>query len=146
MNGDLSLNKDEPKTPICGIFPKKITLKADIVLQDGERIGSLLALFTPGHTSGSMSFIDTRNNALIAGDAFQTTGGLAVAGQIRPSFPFPAKGTWNKEVALESARKIQSYNPSLLTVGHGEILSQPFADISIAIAEAELNLKQEKNS
>lgn len=146
MNGDLSLNEDEPKTPIRGIFPKKITSKADILLQDGERIGSLQALFTPGHTPGSMSFIDTRNNALIAGDAFQTIGGLAVAGQIRPSFPFPAKGTWNKEIALKSARKIQSYNPSLLAVGHGEIVNQPHADISMAIAEAEQNLNQEKNS
>ncbi|MBV7505290.1 hypothetical protein KW850_08495 [Bacillus sp. sid0103] len=110
------------------------------MLQDGERIGSLLALFTPGQP-GSMSFIDTRNNALIAGDAFQTEGGLTVAGQIRPSFPFPAKGTWNKEIALESARKIKSYSPSILAVGHGEILSQPLGDLSIAIAEADLNLK-----
>jgi hypothetical protein len=77
-----------------------------------------------------MSFLDTRTNTLIAGDAFQTTGGLAVAGQIRPSFPFPAKGTWNEEIALEialeNARKIQSYRPSILAVGHGEILKQHF--------------------
>jgi glyoxylase-like metal-dependent hydrolase (beta-lactamase superfamily II) len=93
MQGDLSVYEDEPNTPIRGIFPKKNTLKADIFLHGGELIGSLLALFTPGHTPGSMSFIDTRNNALIAGDAFQTAGGLAVAGQIRQSFPFPALGT-----------------------------------------------------
>ncbi|KKI90657.1 metallo-beta-lactamase [Bacillus sp. SA1-12] len=146
MYGDISLNENEPKTQIRGIFPKKIISKADILLQDGERIGSLLALFTPGHTPGSMSFIDTRNNTLIAGDAFQTIGGLAVAGQMRPSFPFPAKGTWNNEIALESARKIQDSNPSILAVGHGEIVSQPLADITIAIAEADLNVKQEKNS
>lgn len=146
MNGDLSLNGAEPKTPIRGIFPKKIISKADILLQGGERIGSLLAIFTPGHTPGSMSFLDTRNNALIAGDAFQTSGGVAVAGQIRPSFPFPAKGTWNKVIALESARKIQGYSPSILAVGHGEILSQPLAAISMAIAEAELSIKQEKES
>lgn len=145
MYGDKSLNEDEPDTPIRGIFPENITSKADILLQDGERIGSLQAIFTPGHTPGSMSFIDTRNNTLIAGDAFQTKGDLAVAGQIRPSFPFPAKGTWNKEIALESARKIHSYNPSLLAVGHGEILSQPLVNISKVIAEAELNIKHEKN-
>ena len=123
---------------------KKITSKADIVLNDGESIGSLLALFTPGHTPGSMSFMDTRNNAMIAGDAFQTIGGLAVAGQIRPSFPFPAMGTWNKEILPEVLKYTQLQSISL--VGHGEILSQPLADISIAIAEAELNLKQEKNT
>jgi glyoxylase-like metal-dependent hydrolase (beta-lactamase superfamily II) len=140
MQGDLSVYEDEPNTPVRGIFPKKNTIKADIFLHGGELIGSLLALFTPGHTPGSMSFIDTRNNALIAGDAFQTAGGLAVAGQIRQSFPFPALGTWNKKIALESARKIQSYSPSLLAVGHGEILSQPMTAMSLAIAEAELNL------
>lgn len=145
MNGDLSLNVDEPKTPIRGIFPKNITSKTDIFPQEGEQIGSLLALFTPGYTPGSMSFMDTRNNAMIVGDAFQTVGGLAVAGQIRPSFSFPALGTWNKEIALESARKIQRYSPSLLAVGHGEILRQPLTDIPLAIAEAELSLKQEKN-
>ncbi|AZV42985.1 MBL fold metallo-hydrolase [Peribacillus asahii] len=146
MNGDLSLNGDEPQTPVRGIFPKKIISDIDLLLQDGERIGSLQALFTPGHTPGSMSFFDTRNKALIVGDAFQTEGGLAVAGQIRPSFPFPAKGTWSKEIALKSAQKIQSFKPPLLAVGHGEILSQPLTDISIAIAEAEQNLRQGKNN
>jgi len=72
MNGNLSIHEDEPKTPIRGIFPKKITSKADFLLQDGDHVSSLLAIFTPGHTPGSMSFLDTRNHALIAGDAFQT--------------------------------------------------------------------------
>lgn len=146
MNGDLSLYEDEPKTPIRGIFPKTNKSKADILFQGGERIGSLLALFTPGHTPGSMSFMDTRSSSLMAGDTFQTAGGLAVAGQIRPSFPFPALGTWNKKIALESARKIQSYRPSLLAVGHGELVSDPLAEISKAIAEAEFILEQEKDN
>lgn len=140
INGDLSIYDGEPNTPVRGIFPNKITSKIDILLQDNDRIGSLIAVRTPGHTPGSMSFIDTRSHGLIAGDAFQTEGGLAVAGQIRPSFPFPAKGTWSKEIALESARKILSYNPSLLAVGHGTLLSQPLAGISKAISEAEQNL------
>jgi len=68
-----------------------------------------------------------------------------VAGQMRPPFPFPAKGTWNKEIALESARKIHSFKPSLLAVGHGEIISQPISAIAIAITEAEQNVIAEKN-
>lgn len=96
IEGDLQLSEDEPNTPIRGIFPKNIITKADVLLQEGDRIGSLLAMFTPGHTPGSMSFLDTRNNALIVGDAFQTEGGIAVSGVVRPSFSFPALATWNK--------------------------------------------------
>lgn len=76
----------------------------DVLLQDGDRVGSLLAVASPGHTPGSVSFIDTWSNALIAGDAFQTLGGLAVSGRVKPLFPLPDMGTWSKEVALESAR------------------------------------------
>jgi glyoxylase-like metal-dependent hydrolase (beta-lactamase superfamily II) len=88
-----------------------------------------------------MAFLDTRNNALIAGDTFQTRGGIAVSGQIRPWFPFPAMATWNKQAALESARKLRGYHPSLLAVGHGRMLRQPGAAIDRAIAEAEQNLE-----
>jgi glyoxylase-like metal-dependent hydrolase (beta-lactamase superfamily II) len=141
MAGDRSLDPNEPDTLIRGAVPKKLKTRADILLQEGDRIGSLLAVATPGHTPGSMSFIDTRNNALIAGDAFQTRGGIAVSGQLRPWFPFPAMATWNKQVALESAHKIREYRPSLLAVGHGRVLKQPEFAIDRAIAEAEKNLK-----
>ncbi len=141
--GDMSLDPDEPDTPIRGIIPKNLKTQADVLLQEGDRIGSLLALSAPGHTPGSFVFLDTRNNALIAGDSFQTAGGIAVAGQLCPSFPFPAYGTWNKQSALESARKLRGYRPSLLAVGHGEMLKQPCADLDRAIAQAEYNLKHQ---
>lgn len=103
LEGDFTLDKDEPKTSIKGGFPKALKTRADILLQEGDRIGSLLALAAPGHTPGSMAFLDMRNGSLIAGDAFQTTGGIAVSGQLRLRFPFPAMATWNKRKALESA-------------------------------------------
>src|SRR5690606_31675869 len=61
-----------------------------------------------------MAFLDTRTGALIAGDAFQTKGGIAVAGQLRPGFPFPALATWHQRTALESAKKLGKHRPSLL--------------------------------
>ena len=84
---------------------------------DGDRVGSLLAIMTPGHTPGSMSFLDVRNKALIVGDAFQTRGGMAVSGQIKFWFPFPAMATWSKEISLQSAQKLSEYEPSLLAEG-----------------------------
>jgi glyoxylase-like metal-dependent hydrolase (beta-lactamase superfamily II) len=95
---------------------------------------------TPGHTPGSISFLDTRNQALIAGDAMQTRGGIAVSGQVRPFFPFPAFGTWNKELSLESVKKIADLKPSLLAVGHGEMIQNPVPFIQKAIRQAEKKL------
>lgn len=148
MTGDRTLDPTEADTPIRGGVPKKLKTRADVLLQNGDEIGSLLAVASPGHTPGSMAFLDTRNNVLIAGDAFQTRGGIAVSGQLRPWFPFPAMATWNKQAALESARKLRGYHPSLLAVGHGSMLKQPGAAIDHAIAEAEQNLdnKQERSN
>jgi len=140
LDGDFSLDADEPDTPVRGSFPKALKTRADILLDDGDRIGSLLAIASPGHTPGLMAFLDTRNGSLIAGDAFQTRGGIAVAEQMRPWFPFPAMATWNKEKALESARRLRACLPTLLAVGHGEMLQQPCAAMDRAIAEAERRL------
>ncbi|TCS96614.1 MBL fold metallo-hydrolase [Hazenella coriacea] len=141
MEGDLTLDVNETDTPIRGGVPKKLKTRADVLLQDGDQVGSLLVVATPGHTPGSMSFLDTRNKALIAGDAFQTRGGIAVSGQIRPWFPFPAFGTWDKKTSLESACKLYELQPSLLAVGHGSMLTQPEVEMKLAIDKAKQNLE-----
>lgn len=137
LAGDVSLDPGEPDTPIRGSVPKKLKTRTDILLADGDRIGSLLAVAAPGHTPGSMAYLDTRSRALIAGDAMQTRGGVAVSGQMKPWFPFPAMATWNKQSALESVRKLREHNPSLLAVGHGRMLMEPVAAMDRAIREAE---------
>ncbi|SDX39575.1 Glyoxylase, beta-lactamase superfamily II [Marininema mesophilum] len=139
LSGDRTLDEDEPKTPIQGGFTT-LTTTPDILLQEGTRIGSLLAIATPGHTPGSMAFIDTRNDAMIVGDAFHTRGGMAVSGTLRPLFPFPALATWNKEKAVESARHIRECTPSLLASGHGQMLKQPLVAIDHAISQATAHL------
>lgn len=142
MEGDRTLDPSEPNTPIRGGVPKKLKTRANILLNEGDRVGSLLSISTPGHTPGSMSFMDTRTKAIVTGDALQTRAGIAVAGKIQPFFPFPAFGTWNKDVAIESAEKIKAYNPSILAVGHGPMLSNPSDAIEKAITEAKRKQKQ----
>ncbi|WP_059049008.1 MBL fold metallo-hydrolase [Paenibacillus senegalimassiliensis] len=137
LEGDLSLLPEEPNTPIRGSVPTKVKTRADVLLQDGDHVGSLLAIAVPGHTPGSMAFLDTRNRILIAGDAFQTRGGIAVSGKVKPWFPFPALATWCKTEAIESARKLIELQPALLAVGHGPMLEQPIDAIRRAIMEAE---------
>jgi glyoxylase-like metal-dependent hydrolase (beta-lactamase superfamily II) len=141
MNGDTSLDEHEHQTPIKGGVPKKLKTRANILLKEGDLIGSLAAIETPGHTPGSMSFIDLRSQALIAGDALQTRGGMAVAGDIVPWFPFPAFGTWSKETSIVSAKKIVNYQPNLLAVGHGEMLENPLKEMEKAINRLEQKLK-----
>ncbi|WP_163536162.1 MBL fold metallo-hydrolase [Gracilibacillus sp. YIM 98692] len=136
LKGDRSLYPNEKKTPIRGGIPKNIQTKPAHFLKENDQIGSLIAISTPGHTPGSMSFLDSRTNAIIAGDSFQTRGGIAVSGQLKWTFPFPALATWNKDMAIESAKKIESYQPTLLAVGHGEDLKNPTQHIRKAIEEA----------
>jgi hypothetical protein len=62
---------------------------------------------------------------------------MAVAGDIVPWFPFPAFGTWSKETALTSVRKLVGYQPDLLAVGHGEMVMNPVKEMERAIKHLE---------
>jgi len=127
LSGDISLDAHEQMKPIRGGVPKSGTgfPVPDVLLADGDRVGSLLAIAAPGHTPGSMAFIDSRNHQLIAGDAFQTRGGVAVSGHMKLRFPFPALATWDREASVTSALKLCALRPTLLAAGHGEMLAQP---------------------
>lgn len=137
LAGSRALEEGEPQLPIKGDVPKKIRTKPDHLIHDGDRIGYLLAIASPGHTPGHMAFLDTRSQVLIAGDAFQVRGGMAVSGHMQPLFPFPAMATWNKGAALASARRLADLRPSWLAVGHGRMLEQPQAALTLAIQHAE---------
>lgn len=142
LAGDLSLDSLEPrgeKEP--GAYPCKT--KPTQLLREDDRIGSLEVIATPGHSVGHNAFFDTRDRALIAGDAFQTLGGVAVSGTMKPLFPLPALSNWNKRLSLESARKLLALQPSLLTVGHGRALSNPHEAMEGAIHVMERDLAKE---
>jgi len=142
LRGDRSTDPGEPAEPVRGDVPApgKIKTSPDVLLADGDRVGSLLVVASPGHTPGSVSFFDPRSGALIAGDTFQTRGGVAVSGKKQPLFPFPAMATWSARTALASARRLRDLQPTLLAVGHGRMLTVPAAAMDRAIAEAERSL------
>ena len=135
LAGDKTLLSTEPQTPVKGYFVK-VDWKPDRVLKPGDRVGSLEVVASPGHTPGHVAFLDVRNRILIAGDAYQTRGGIAVSGVVRPLFPFPAMATWNKPAALSSAIALRKVAPSLMAVGHGDALKEPAAAMDKAIEEA----------
>ena len=101
LAGDKSLDPGEPKSRLGGSWSKFPVEKANLLVE-GDTVGSLEVLAVPGHTPGQLAFIDSRDRSAIAGDAFQTLGGIAVAGVIRPLFPFMAFGTWDKQ-AMDTA-------------------------------------------
>ena len=135
LAGDKTLLSAEPQTEVKGYFVK-VDWKPDRLLQAGDRVGSLEVVASPGHTPGHVAFIDVRDRSLIAGDALQTRGGIAVSGDLRLLFPFPAMATWSKQTALKSAVALRELRPSLLAVGHGAAVSEPMAAMDRAIESA----------
>lgn len=113
-----------------------VETKPDVLLEPGDRIGSLEVVAAPGHTPGHVAFLDTRDRTLIAGDVFTTLGGTAVASHFTFPFPLAAMATWNKERNLESARALRALEPQLLAVGHGPALRDPDEATARAVERA----------
>jgi glyoxylase-like metal-dependent hydrolase (beta-lactamase superfamily II) len=139
LAGDKTLEPGEPE--LRGGWATRST-RPTRTIAAGDRIGSLEVVAAPGHSPDHVAFFDTRDRSLIAGDAFQTRGGIAVSGTIRPFFPFPAMATWDKSAALASAQTLRSLNPTRLAVGHGVVLGDPLAEMDRAIATAERKLSE----
>lgn len=137
LNGDKRLLDDEGMLPIKGGISTKIKSSPDRLLYEQNTVGSLKVISSPGHTPGSISLFDERNSFLIAGDAFQTKGGIAVAGTLKLTFPFPAFATWDKNRSLNSAKQLASLHPKLLAVGHGTCIKDPYEAMMKAIQKAE---------
>lgn len=140
LAGDRGLEPDEPQTPVRGWWIDRTT-RPTRTIAPGDRVGSLQVIASPGHSPDHVSFFDTRDGVLIAGDAFQTRGGVAVSGTLKPLFPFPAMATWHKPTALSSAQSLRALQPSRLAVGHGKVLENPLEAMDRAIAEAQRKIE-----
>lgn len=114
-----------------------VKTRPDVLLQPGDRVGSLEVVASPGHTPGHVAFLDTRDGTLIAGDAFYSVGGLAVPSHFSLPFPLPWGATWNRPQALESAIALRALEPQLLVVGHGKAVPAPQAAMDAAITRAQ---------
>jgi glyoxylase-like metal-dependent hydrolase (beta-lactamase superfamily II) len=121
---------------LTGSWPKLNTVP-DVRLAPGDRIGSLEVIASPGHSPGHVSFLDTRDRSLIAGDVFTTIGSLAVSDHFYWRFPLAAMATYDKAQDLESARALQALAPTRLAVGHGQAVADPGPALDAAIRHAE---------
>src|SRR5260370_30387740 len=94
---------------------------------------AIALLFASAITPVQMAYLDTRDDSLVAGDAFTTQTGVLAAGTFKLLFPFPTLFSWNKEVAAESAQKLRDFKPARLAVGHGKTIESPLAAMDQAI-------------
>jgi glyoxylase-like metal-dependent hydrolase (beta-lactamase superfamily II) len=99
---------------------KASPVQPDLVLNEGDKIGHLRVLHTPGHTPGSISVLDEERQALFVGDSLRTKGEKIVG----PSEEFSI----NKTKAQESIGKIAALKFDIMLPGHGEPLRQNASD------------------
>jgi glyoxylase-like metal-dependent hydrolase (beta-lactamase superfamily II) len=123
----------EGKLP--GSWPS-ISTVPDVRLQAGDRVGSLEVVPTPGHSPGHVSFLDTRDRTLIAGDVYTSYGRVALPTTPYQRFPFAAMATWDRPTEIASARALRALDPAILLVGHGPAVPAPAAAMDAAIARA----------
>jgi glyoxylase-like metal-dependent hydrolase (beta-lactamase superfamily II) len=133
MAKDMSLDANEPQSKLRGSYPGA-SVTPNRTVSEGDMIGSLRVIASPGHTPGHVSFLDTRDETLICGDAFATLGGVATSAKGSPLFPVPQFFTWHRPTALESARKLTALSPRRLAPGHGRIVDAPVPSMEKAVA------------
>ena len=140
LAGDTELHGQEPAGPLRGGFRAASTRPARLVA-DGDRIGSLRVLATPGHTPGHAAFFDTRDGTLYAGDSFTTTRGVATSDVVPWRYPMAGLATWNRHLDLTSARRLSDLHPARLAPGHGPVIDEPGQAMARAIAAAARKLE-----
>jgi glyoxylase-like metal-dependent hydrolase (beta-lactamase superfamily II) len=102
-------------------------------LKEGDRVGSLEVVATPGHTPGHVSFLDTRDRSLVVGDVFTSYGRVETTSRLYWRFPLATTATWDREQNLASARKLRSLEPATLYVGHGPVVPDPLPAMDRAL-------------
>lgn len=127
----------EPGEPTDGkLMPRGGGVKSTPTrtIEHGEMVGSLKAIWSPGHSLGHLSFQDTRDGAVICGDVYSTVGGVATTAGPFWRFPFPGLFTWHRPTVLESAGRLADLEPSVLLPGHGDAVREPVNAMRAAIA------------
>jgi glyoxylase-like metal-dependent hydrolase (beta-lactamase superfamily II) len=131
IHGGSDLLPGEPEGKVRAVKGKKA--QATRLLNAGDRVGSLEVVPAPGHSPGQIALLDTRDRTLIAADAYSTVGGVATTAGPYWRFFLPGLVTWNRDLALQTARELRALEPARLAPGHGKIADDPVAAMDAAI-------------
>ncbi len=89
-------------------------------LSDGDEIGGMRVIETPGHTPGHLAFWEEETRVLILGDVLFHKNPVTFRSGLAEPFGF---ATWNRASNLESARKLAELDPETICFGHGSPLT-----------------------
>lgn len=87
-------------------------------LAEGDTVGPLRVIATPGHTPGHLSFIDEDRGILIVGDCL----GVVAGELVRAPAPFTA----DLEAAETSIRRLRDFSGARMLFGHGPEIADPW--------------------
>lgn len=90
----------------------------DVIVGDGDTLelggATLEFIHTPGHTLGSLCILHRQTGVLFSGDMILGTGTTVIS---------PEHG--DMTAYIESMRKLQGYDSSLIAPGHGPVIDTP---------------------
>jgi glyoxylase-like metal-dependent hydrolase (beta-lactamase superfamily II) len=89
-------------------------------LSDGDDIGGLRVIASPGHTPGHLAFWAEEPRVLILGDVLFHRNPVTFRKGLTEPFEF---ATYDRASNLDSARKLASLNPKTICFGHGAPLT-----------------------
>lgn len=89
-------------------------------LVEGDEIGGLRVIETPGHTPGHLAFWQEDGRVLILGDVLFHRNPVTFRKGLAEPFQ---SATYNRESNLDSARKLAALEPRVVCFGHGSPLT-----------------------
>ncbi len=100
---------------LLGALGRHKPCPVDQFLRDGDQVGPLHVIHTPGHTPGHLAFYWPERRVLISGDAFVTWP------YICPGWP---SAMLNAKQTLASLRRMAELDAEVIGAGHGDPITQ----------------------
>lgn len=97
----------------------------DHLIDEGDQVGSLRVIHTPGHTPGHLAFYWAERRALFTGDAFVTWP------LICPGWP---NAMLNEKQTWESLRRMADLDVDVIGVGHGNPITKDGSGVLCELA------------